>query len=226
MGMPFSFTGKAYRGFLSVIAMNLSSYRNENGYFSSLMGYLPVSSLLGDNISPHFPVVGSMHKTDVRLTNRSPRHDERFLLKRDSESRFGQVFTQKLECVMSQAGMTIIDRARLEEMRAFLFDTLCTSFFGLHDMNFPRVLHLLEVVKNHATPEGTISDEMLNTICPTECTALLSNEAILTKESVDLNSTWYRANNGIKSFAALVNRFNLLNGHKLMLLNSVLPSQE
>jgi hypothetical protein len=193
--------------------------------FSILQDYAPTKMLVS-SVSKNYPVIGSMQMADITRLRQSYsiREDERYRLERNTNSGFSKLFEDKLAELLSLEDMDIADRARLEELRDFYIDTLCRFFFNLRIINLPRVLHLISVVNDYKGENGCISEDELNKIVPPECRALLGSESVLTKDSVDMDMTWYRINGGIKNFAMLTQRFNLFPGHKKALLDNVIKS--
>jgi hypothetical protein len=227
LSYSYSYTGKAMRA-LTMISVLSHCAGKRNDMASSvnvLTDYIP-TELLITFISQDYPVIGSLYEEDISHLGRSYsiKDRERYRLERSTNSAFNKVFENKLAELLSLGDMEVVDRARLEELRDFYIDTLCRFFFNLRIINLPRVFHLISVVNEHKNEKGCISEDELNKVVPSECKALLGNEAILTKDSVDTEMTWYRVNGGIKNFAMLTERFNLFTGYKKVLLDKVIKS--
>jgi hypothetical protein len=230
MGKPFKYSGSLMRSLAMVATMSVCACRGNDmaNAYSVLRGFDPIAELLHADRSQRFPVIGSANWSERRFSTMSMSSslydDEPVKVERSKRSDFCRVFADQLEKLLALESADAIDRARTEELRDFFFDTLVRFFFNLRSNNFPRVLSLVSVVAANAE-NGSVSEETLQDIAPTECTALLSNEAILTKDSVDMSMTWYRVNGGMRNFAMLVERFSLVSGLKLELLCEVVGAK-
>jgi hypothetical protein len=221
LSQDFEYNGRAMRALATVSIMGhsvirLAESRNSPGY--ALTNYEPTKALLSESVADDYSVIGK-HRSVRIETGYSPKHADRF--ERDKNSRFCVVFMKKLSELFDLKEMNMADRARIEELRDYYAETLCKCFLNVEFINFPRVLHFIAAVNKHSDEKGRISEEALYDITPPECAAFINYESILTKDSVDMDMTWYRINSGIRSFAELVRQFNLLSGYKQALMNDV-----
>ena len=228
MSQQFQYTGSLMRALAMITAMSVCACRKNDmaNAYVILSDYKPVNALLDESCGKRFPVIGSLYKAErSKFANSySVRDEELIRVECEADNKFCFIFAEKVAELLSVAEMGIDDRARLEEMRDFYLDTLCRFFFNVRIINFPRILHLVSAVNRHTNENGCISEDELRKIAPAECSAFLGNEAILTKDSVDMSMTWYRVNGGIRNFAALTQKFNLLIGHKKTLLEEVVTN--
>jgi hypothetical protein len=155
----------------------------------------------------------------------SPRYKNYKNVVADTSLGFGRVFSEKLaELFGLEDEMSMIDRSRLEEMRDFMFDVFCRSFFQLSGSNLPRVFALTSAITDVADENGCITEDRLNEISPPECKQILDRSSIIAKSIVDTGFALVKVNPGIRSFATLGERFSLRSGFKLELLRKTADS--
>lgn len=224
MSNDFVYTGKAMRALTAVSVLNNCSLRNAKEDFKAaqaLRQYVPTDLIIG-HASADFPVIGAFRVEIYRMeTEYSPKHMQRFRLDEGTGNGFGNIFSKKLEEILSAEAMDDTDRARTEELRDFYLEFLTGMFFQLNSINLPRVFSLSSVVCGCADETGWVTEDTLNRIVPSECSALLSNESVLARDYGDMNMTRYRVSNRINAFSQLTKRFNLLSPRKQSLLNNV-----
>jgi hypothetical protein len=226
MSSKFSYSGSAMRALVTVAVMaNCACRTNKMASASAVLNaFNPSKLVLDSSINNDYSVIGTLTMNHFNTMNQhySIPVNEMHRYNRDSKNDYSKIFANKLVELLGIEDMPVVDRARIEELRDFYLDTLCRFFFEIRIITFPRVLHLISTICENAEKNGLISEDVLTEACPPECIALLGNEAILTKDSVDMDVTYLRVNGGIKSFAMLTERFNLLASHKQALLNKVI----
>ena len=222
LSQDFSYAGRAMRALTTVSMLSHTALRADNDKrisTSPLLEYEPTSLLLQKNATQRFSVIGAYDTERIRSVYSSPSSVVRFT--RDAKSAFCKVFSNKLLQLLSQSEMDRSDRTRLEELRDYYADALCQNFFNVKLLNFPRIIHFVAAINENSDESGRISEEDLASVTPPECAAFLGYDSILIKDAVDMDTTWYRVNVGIKGFAELTRQFNLLGGHKQALLDEV-----
>jgi len=224
MSQDFAYIGRAMRAF--VMTCILSGFACKGNSLAKpgnvLKSYEPTALLTN---CEDFPVIGYVEENYRYNTSSVHSLDNRHhSFKAGGKSNFGTVFAMKLAELLAADSMSVTDRARIEEIRGFMLDTYCRSFFELRSMHLNRVFSLVATVNEVSDKNSGVSEETLNAVTPAECAALLQRESIITKTLIDTEAVWYRVNHGIKSFAALVERFRLLDGYTLALMRETVAT--
>ena len=225
MEIAFDYSGKAMRALamVSIISHVPCKWYNV-GYPIGLSDFFPTKCLIWDEGTAYqYPVIGVLCLEDwADSYERTPKREATFWLEGSTDCAFNRAYNRKLAELMSMNEMPPMDRARLEELRNYYFDSMCIAVFGIRGKNFPRVLQLVMAVKAYMGNDVRISENDLFDITPTECDAITGRESILTKDYEGMDGVFYRISDGLKKFAQTVEEFNLLSGYIFALMREVL----
>lgn|GEM_PF-5573111 len=234
MAEDFEVTGRLMRAFATTCFIGdrftqSNSLSNPGG---TLQAYEP-TKLLTQNTK--FPVIGVVginplyHQQSSLYRGNISHH----VLSASAGSGFARVFADRLaellatDSEVAEDSMSPLDRARVEEIRAYMLGKLCRGFFEMSDSHLNRVSSLVLALTGQGDCDNgaTVTESRLYAIIPSECEGLLGRESIITKASVDTaTGVRYRVNPGIKGFCLLVERYSLLDGRRLELLKKAADS--
>ena len=217
MSQEFYYSGRCMRALAITVLSNYTSCQSNDLFMpSGVLRNYPIANLVCEDHDDTFCLIGRIKDTRFRSSHSSPRNVSDFTPTKD---RLTKVLSNKIEELFQENdNKDWGEVARLEEMRDYLSDSLCRFFFNVNIINLPRVFSLVDSVLNTVNENGIILEQDLNTVAPPECMALLNHETIIRKDTIDLDSVWYRINEGVKVFVSLSERLNLFSGKKRVMM--------